>query len=140
MNAVEAEAVAPPATGRLARWVRIGVPLAAAAGIALLVSFYPPGPETSEPDADSGPGPMATETTSGDDAGRLIVRFNHPPSPQPRQTGLTRVTFARSARLAEAIQREDEADRGRPWSVMAAVSPPSLPDGVLRAFIEAPPL
>ncbi len=139
MDAVEAEPVAPPRRSQLARWLRIGAPLAAAAAIALLVSRYPAGPETGGPEAASSAGPVAAVAPSGD-VGQVLVRFERPPLDSAGQTGVVQVSFARSAQLAEAIQQEDKANRSRPPTVFAAVPPPSLPDGALRAFLEAPPL
>ena len=140
MDAVRAKRLAPPAIIRLARWMRVGVPLAAAAAIALLVTLHKSGPETGEPEAASGPGPVVAVAPSGDAAATMIVRFKRPSFGKRAEGGVIQVTFAQSAQLAEATQQQDRANRERPSSVIAGVAPPSWPDEAFKAFMEAPPL
>ncbi|MCP4636749.1 MAG: hypothetical protein GY848_09795, partial [Methyloversatilis sp.] len=117
MRAVEAESASG---GRLSRWIRIGVPLAAAAAIALFVSFYPFGDDVGRRDA-----------------GRCLVRIERPAADRVPAGGGIEVTFKRTALLAEAIRQEDAARMNRPPSVVAAVSPSSTANRILP---ELPPL
>ena len=140
MDAVEAETSAPPAIIRSVHWMRVGVPLAAAAAIAVLVTLYRSGPETDGPEAGPGPGPVVAVVPSGDDPAPTLVRFKrHWFSPRA-EAGVIQVTFAQSAQLEEVTQQQDRANRERPSSVIAGVGPPSLPDPTFKMFMEALPL
>ena len=109
MNKVEAEA-ARPITIRLAKYLRVALPLAAAAAIGLVVWFRPHG--------GSGlPQPKEKQT------GIEIARVDQPVPPStsviyhhPESTGaddVIRVSFARSDELSKEYQAEDEKSRDR---------------------------
>jgi len=157
MDAVEAEAASPPAAIRWVRWIRIGVPLAAAAAIVLLVSVDPFGPETAEPGRKPGGGPVLNDGQGG----QLVVQIERPGPGETQETGAIEVAFTRAARLEpggvegsdeaiqvaflqserlqEAIEKEDEANRRR-TGIVIAIASSSLPGGVAPEFMEEPPL
>ena len=145
MNAVEGESVASRSTIRLGRWIRLGVPLAAAAAIVLLVSIYPFGPETSR--TGSAPGTMLVrvrQPTPVDqaDPGSLEIAFARPTWPDPNQATpgeVIQVTFLQSVVLQEAIEKDDETARSRSGVVIAGGAS-SLPDGLIDELMGGPPL
>ena len=126
MSAVRTAAA--PGTIRLTRWLQIGMPLAAAAAIALIVSVY-----SSAPDSEQ----IAERPPTA--PGQLVVRF-HRPEARVAETGEVHIAFTRSSELAEAIRVEDEINGRRPPSVYAAGASSAAPDEPMKVFIEAFPL
>lgn len=122
MFAVGQEAL--PGTLRLSRWVRIGAVLAAAAGLALVVSLYRP-----YPNATVNPAAPPSQPT-----GQLLVRLERPePSPP---TGEIQIRFARSQELAQAIRAEDQTNERRISAVRITSAAPRLSKEALAALME----
>lgn len=121
MDQVEAEAVRP-ITIRLAHYLRVAVPLAAAAAIALVVILWPRG--------SGGPIPPKGGPTG------VQIALNEPTAPtnvapgasieyhRPGSIGADdeiRVSFARSDEVTREYQLEDAQSRSRESSVIASV-------------------
>ncbi|MGQ9651417.1 MAG: hypothetical protein ACUVXJ_15015 [Phycisphaerae bacterium] len=101
---------------RLSRWLAVGLPLAAAASIALVVILHKP---TIKPTPSTGNGgPPAS--------GNLSVVVRRPESPAPAAQGKIEVNFTHSQRLAEAIWLEDAIQDEKPWWL--AGGPAALPE------------
>lgn len=114
---------APSPIIRLSRWLAVGLPLAAAASIALVVILrgltITPTPDT--------PGLVVKPTievppTSG--ALSVVVQRPEPPAPTPK--GEIKVEFTHSQHLAEAIWQEDAEEDEKPWWM--AGGPAALPE------------
>jgi len=156
MDRVQADAAVSHATLQLRRWIRLGVPLAAAAAIVLLVSVYPFGTPTSPTGTGAGPDSAPPEGAPGTmvvrlgrpllveptDADSLEVAVGRHRRPEPDATGRdapVQVTFVRSERLREAVEREDETVRTQSGVAIAGNSSP-LPIVVFDEFMGEPPL
>jgi len=105
----ESRAAAPVI--RLSRWLAIGLPLAAAASIALVFMVRSP--------AEKGPIPPPPPPPSGS----LVVDVQKPPTAPPTP-GSIQVTFKRSQQLAEAIWQDDAIKEEKPQ--MGLAGGPSL--------------
>lgn len=102
MDQVEAEA-ARPITIRLANYLRVALPLAAAAAIGLVVWFWPHGgPGLPPPPEGNKPSQLYAS---------LSVEYHRPPSTDAGD--VVRVSFARSDELSKEYQLEDEKSRNR---------------------------
>ena len=168
MSAITAEA-SPTRTVRFPTWLRIGIPLAAAAAVIALLIWVQPG-MVEKPGADSAvpriqvaenifedgdpnvvdrasPGvdraSTSDETHQLSPLRRLIVQVNRP---APGRTALViadGVAYSRSDELQEMIRQRDEDQRNQPAQCLflASSSPDSPPDSLSSAtFIEAFPL
>jgi len=127
-NQVEraAEAKASSPIIRLSRWLAIGVPLAAAAAIALVVLLHSPGAKTK-----TGPGP---------DEGRPVVMVDKP-TLTPAPEGSIEVRFKRSQQLAELTLQDDaEADEQPASHVSVFSEPEALPFSIGEALLAELPL
>lgn len=107
---------ARPQIIRFSRWLAVGLPLAAAASIALVVMLHKP-PIKPTP----GPGKAGPPAS-----GNLSVVVRRPESPAPAAQGKIEVNFTHSQRLAEAIWLEDAIQDERPWWL--AGGPAALPE------------
>ena len=112
MSQVEAEA-ARPVTIRLANYLRVALPLAAAAAIALVVLFWP----------HAGPTHIKTPDP-GSAIARVEVRYNRPAT--AGDAGV-HVSFARSDELSQEYQAEDEKSRSEESSHTVKVDEPARP-------------
>ncbi len=102
---------------RLSRWLAIGLPLAAAATIALFLLFS--GAGNSPIPGGGGPkGPGAPPS------GNLVVTIEKPKAAPPTSPEPIRVNFKRSQQLAEAIWQEDAIREEKPH--MGLAGGPSL--------------
>lgn len=117
MDQVEAQA-ASGRTIRLADFLRVALPLAAAASIALVVWFWPRGTEFAP--GDDLPAPRIVQHS--DEAlptladGRphdseLVIQFHRPEMPETEEA--IRITYARSDSLYEEYRAMDERNRRR---------------------------
>lgn len=107
---------ARPQIIRLSRWLAVGLPLAAAASVALVVILHRP-PTKPAPGTENGGAPAF---------GNLSVVVHRPEPPAPAAQGKIEVNFTRSQRLAEAIWLEDAIQDEKPWWL--AGGPAALPE------------
>jgi len=112
INQVEraAEAKASRPVIRLSRWLSIGVPLAAAAAIALVVILRPPSGTTR---------PIG-------DPGVLVVKYKEPPPAAPAPEGSNKINFKRSRQLAELTLQDDAEAEEQPASTVFVFSEPEV--------------
>lgn len=115
MDSVRAETA--PATIPFPRWRRLAAPLAAAAAIALVVSYVTFGPfgepVTGEMTIDYHHGKPSSPAR-----GDLLVHVT--PQAASQRTGELRVDYARSSALAEAVREQDEAIENEPPTFVRA--------------------
>lgn len=95
-----AETESKPLVIRLSRWLAAGVPLAAAAAIALVVILRPAG---DKPVSGTGDGPQPPAIVSP----VVAVTVQRPEPVPPAPAGAIRVQFTRSQKLAEATWQAD---------------------------------
>ncbi len=132
--ALERETRGSQRTIKLRRWIQVGVPLAAAAAVALLVTtFRDAGSPPQTPHNASAPIVVALNAPSHSTAGEIRVRVHRP---QRAQQGAPVVRFQRSQQLADATLTLDEARRGGPSYV--AAMPERVPE--TAPLMELPPL
>ena len=103
---------APSQIIRLSRWLAVGLPLAAAASIALVVTLWRPTTPATQGTAGPVDQPgIITPPASGS----LSVAVHRPEPPAPASQGEIKVNFTRSQRLAEAIWQADAIEDEKPW-------------------------
>ncbi len=137
-NRVEraAEAKASSPIIRLSRWLAIGVPLAAAAAIALAVILWPPIGST-KPDGNN----VADGPTGGrPPLGELLVKVDQPTPAPPAVEGSIKVHFKRSQQLAELTWQADAVADEQPESFVSGVVPGALPLDIGEALLAELPL
>lgn len=149
--AAEAGSAAAPRVIRLGNWLRVAVPLAAAAAIALIVWLGPfgrQGHDLTRPDgrtADNNVSPANVTPNTPDPAptgstGTLLVQFHRPESETPADSGI-QVRYARSDALLDEYRAMDTRNRSRPpWQLFLAGNTrrgQPMPDG---SPVETPPL
>ncbi len=122
---------------RLANWLRVGVPLAAAASIALAVFVYHYRPAGDQP-ADRSAVQLAVHDRPPEQKllsaaeGEPLVIFHRPgllapaqPNDQESTSGEIEVTFEKSAELTEEYRQRDQMLRSSP-SIQYHVSSPAV--------------
>lgn len=131
LNRVElaAEENASPLFVRVSRWLAIGVPLAAAAVIALVFILRSPG---GKPAGGPGPAPLP--------GGTLVVVVERPVPVVPAAEGSIKVSFKRSQQLAEATWQADAIADEQPRSLISALLPGGLPLELADVILGEPPL
>lgn len=147
MQAVEAEALTTTASGegwilKFPGWFKVGLPLAAAAAIALVVTTWDRSITQEDPGQDVMRSPVAVEESerAGDgtqivqitdprketrESGRIMVQFNRPSGVIEPERNIVRVNvnFQRSDTLARQVEQEDNAQKTRPAIATAAPAP-----------------
>jgi len=122
MDKVTARAALPARTLRFPRWLRVAVPVAAAASFALVILLRQLPQALKESPAP--PVRVAYNVPASDAAGRLVVEYNrHPTRVDHPRAGLKpiRVAYTRSDELREAIRRYDKAHESRlSWHLYTA--------------------
>ena len=124
-----------PIPFRLARKIWLGVPLAAAAAIALLlVTLYYPSPhmQPGSPMATDTKQKITTPTAPKPDEGTMLVRFNRPDFAKPNPT--IQVSYTQSSDLAQSMQQRDRGYRSRPQGHMYLAARSQTP-----SFSQEPP-
>lgn len=151
MNAVDEDAAGSPPVIKLSRWLGIGVPLAAAAAIALIVTLY-----RGEPDSQStGPGPVAQHGTGTNDAmvsktevrpkqdepdaDPIIVAFKQPRRSKTESDAKVEVQFARSETLARTIREQDRNRQERELTTVVTQNEGPTLEEQLAALVAAMP-
>jgi len=110
-----AEAKASRPVIRLSRWLAIGLPLAAAAAIALVVILRAPADKT-----ETGPDNLKP--------GRLVVQVDEPAPVAPAGEGDIKIRFKRSQQLAELTWQADAEAEEQPAShVFVSLEPEVVP-------------
>jgi len=137
VEAVKAEPV-PAGTIRSAAWIRIGVPLAAAAAVVLLVGVFMR-PFNRLPDKKEWPEKsVLVDTSEKDDIGKLMISYNRPNVPRTAKGDSIKINFGRSAEVAQKVHQHDEWYRARPtWMsrTVNTITPIPADD-----FPEGPPI
>lgn len=137
---------------RLADFLRVSLPLAAAAAIALVVWLWPqgqsvkpqpggglPGAQIAQhsderPDSPAG-GSLTEDTIEGRPA--LVIRYHRPHQPDQDGSAQVRVSYARSDDLLQQYREMDERNKNRePWQTVLASDTRSSPK--LDLLVEAP--
>jgi hypothetical protein len=142
MDRLAAEPIPAARVLRFPRWLRVAMPLAAAAAVAIAFIVWTP-PEADQ-QSPAGPGSLtiAYHTPASPapaKAGTLIVRYHRPGDTTTPQAQPVHVAYARSSELEDYYRRTDEARRNQPSShlyIMHAESDTPAPPGPM----EAPPL
>lgn len=135
---------------RLADFLRVSLPLAAAAAIALVVWLWPqgesiipqpdgslPGPQIAQRDNPHSDAPTGSNLAEKNTQARptLMVRY-HRPGNSAQDTQI-RVTYARSDDLLQRYREMDERNRSRePWQTVLASD--IRPSPALDLLVEAP--
>jgi len=148
MDAVRAEpARSRPARTRLIRfpgWLRIGVPLAAAAMIALVIWVQPGIIGIHVVDSGSPAAQVARNAPANSNgalaAGQIAVRFNRPELGANMAQPARQITYARSNELDQAIREQDQAKRQRPSRYLVFASSSSRRSSLPQELGELPPL
>lgn len=139
MDQVRAEQDQPSQVIRFPRWAAIGVPLAAAAAIALVLLIERTPEPTSTPETVpvhvivSGP-------RSGDGPGELSVTIDRPGIPAEPPTAVIDVAFTQSAEMDELIRQLDEERQNQPSSYASKFLQTPEPEPTFAPMIEEPPL
>lgn len=139
MARVASERATRPARLSIVRFLRVAVPLAAAAAIAVVVAVYRPAstgqqPGGSAPIAKYEEIPQATpESVTPVRPIQLAVQYNRPSA---TTDGTIRVSYARSNELAQAMKERDTERRSRPtfhMYVAQRTPQPASRDGLFDA-------
>ncbi|HSW46976.1 MAG TPA: hypothetical protein VLM89_15545 [Phycisphaerae bacterium] len=118
MDRVAAEADAPAPVIRFPSWLKVAMPFAAAAAIALVVVLRGSPPGTPTTPAGHGPPQVAYHAPPPvKAAGALVVHFHRPDlKPVNPARATIHVAYAHSDELQEYYRRADEARRDQPSS------------------------
>jgi len=139
MDQVSDQSALSGRTLRFPRWLRVTVPIAVAAGIALVVTVR----QLPQMIQDS-PAPsvqVAYRTPAPDQAGRIVVEYNRNPAPAHHDRAAQKqiqVAYAQSNEQQEVIKKYDEARKNRPlWHIYAVHSSAPAPAGDVLFDISA---
>jgi anti-sigma factor RsiW len=136
-NQVEraAESKASPLVIRLKRWLAIGLPVAAAAAIGLVVTLRPANQKPV-------PGPMRVTHSVPvvPPPGVLAVAVQRPSATSAKAEGPLQVNFKHSQQLAEATWQADAMAQEKPPSVVASAVPEFAPQSDFDIVVDGPPL
>jgi len=140
MNRLATEPVPAARVLRFPRWLRVAMPLAAAAAVAIAFIVWTPPEAGQHSPASPGTLTVAYQTpASPAKAGTLIVRYHRPGDTTTPQAEPGHVAYARSSELEDYYRRTDEARRNQPSShlyIMHAESDAPASPGPM----EVPPL
>jgi anti-sigma factor RsiW len=134
MDQVDAERSRATRVIRFPRWVAIGVPLAAAAAVALVVLVNRAPAPKAAPDA-AGIQVIVSAPVSGDAPGELSVIIERPGVPEEAPID---VAFTQSAEMDELIRQLDEERRSQPSSYASKFE--QAPEPTPPSAMEEPPL
>ncbi|MHC4443839.1 MAG: anti-sigma factor family protein [Planctomycetota bacterium] len=121
----------------ISKWLMVGAPLAAAAAIALLITFYQ-GPTTVSPNGkDSSNTHVVVGIPHESKADKIVIRYNRPTRlSEKRATGAIKVKYGRSTEMAEAVREVDETGHSG-WGFGAVKAGAPVPAG---ESMDVPPL